>query len=372
MSRFLFYLIVVNMLTNMVSITPRILIAGSTTGTVLSLPLALVVGMILTYFLIKLFSEFPGQGLPEIIKDHVPKGLSAPILLFFSLTWYFAGLSTLVVYSLIIFRFLTPEMSIYTIVLAFVVVVTYGVLMTSSNILYMSEIVLIIVFPFIFFVQLKGYLSSSLNWDYVRVAIMQINHLPSYTSFTASLFIVIGAANLIIFNRFFTKLKKPSRKGMTILSLTCTFILLTTYFLPIGFGGFEALNNVLYPWIATSDSIRMKFGIIERIVFIFIGAFLALGVISMTMHWHVSLQLLSSVIYFKRFKWKSVNLTLPLFIIFFWAVTMFTTKTITSNGIFQAVQLFDRIILPIIIILLFVCLLAGKKGAQSKCPESKK
>lgn len=372
MSRFLFYLILANMLTNMVSITPRILISGKENGTFISIILALVIGKTLTYFLVSLFSKFPGQGLPEIMKGYIPKSISAPILLFFSLAWYFAGLSTILVYTLIISRFLMPEMSIYTIVLSFVLVVTYGMFMTSSNILNMSEIVIIFVVPFIIFVQLKGYLSSNLNWDYVRIAVMQINQLPNYTSFTASLFIVLGTANLIIFNRFFTKLEKPSIKGMVLLTAISTFVLFTTYLLPIGFGGFDSLENVLYPWIATSDSIRMKYGIIDRIVFIFIGAFLAIGVISITMHWHISLQLLSSVIYFKRFKWKSMNLTLPMFTVCFWAVAMYTAKNITTNVIFESAQFFDRIFLPTVIILLFGCLLVAKKGAQSKCEKSKK
>ena len=89
--------------------------------------------------------------------------------------------------------------------------------MKAHNILYMSEIIFIIVVPFIVFVQMKGYLSRDLNWDYVRVALMEINHLPDYGAFTSSLFIVIGTANLVIFNRVFTNLKKPTGKGIALL-----------------------------------------------------------------------------------------------------------------------------------------------------------
>lgn len=230
---------------------------------------------------------------------------------FLSIVWFYVGLSTLIIYTFIINRFLLPEMSIYTIVLTFVLVITYGIFMTTKSIFYMSEIIFLIVIPFIIFVQIKAYFSPSINYDYIRIAIMQVNQMPNYRSFSAATFIAMGAANLIIFNRFFTKLQKPTRKGMALLTLFFTYILLTTYFLPMGFGGFDALNNALYPWITTSDSIRMKFGLIERVVFIFIGAFLALSVVTITMQWHISMQLLSSVIYFKRFKWKSVNLTLP-------------------------------------------------------------
>jgi len=366
MSRFLFYLILINMLAYMVSITPRILITGSNKGTILSLVLALIVGIVLSYILVIIFRSFPGQGLPEILKAYTPKWVATPVLLVMALAWYIAGVFTLTIYTFIILRFLTPEMSIYIIVLSFVVIVTYGVFMKTKNILYMSEIVFIIVVPFIFFVQMKGYLNKDLNWDYVKVALMEINHLPNYGAFSSSLFIVIGTANLVIFNRIFTNLKKPSGKGIALLTLVCAYVLATTYFLPIGFGGFDSLDNALFPWIMTSDSMRMKFGIIERIVFIFMGAFLALGTVSMVMHWHVALQLLTGVFYFKRFKWKSYNLTFPLFIVFFWAIAIFLVKQLTTEGLFEFVEFYDEIALPILLFILVGCLLLARKGAVSK------
>lgn len=372
MSRFLFYLIIINMMTSMVSITPRILIARSEKGAIFSMLIALVVGITLTYIFIMLFRRFPGQGLPEILKAYAPKWVRTPVLLLFGVAWYVAGLFTLIIYTFIIIRFLTPEMSIYNIVLSFAIVVTYGVLMATKNILYMSEVIFVLVVPLIIFIQIKGYASEDLNWDYVRVALMHINHLPAYGAFSSSLFIVVGTANLVIFNRFFTNLKKPTGKGISLLTFICGYILATTYFLPIGFGGFESLENALYPWIMTSDSIRMKYGIIERVVFLFIGAFLALGVVSMIIHWHVSIQLLSGVIHFKRFKWKSINLTNPLLVAIFWIVATVVTTRITSEGLFKGVEMYDDFVLPVLLFLLVGCLLLARKGAASKWRESKK
>lgn len=372
MSRFLFYMILINMMTSMVSLTPRILIAGSGSGTILSLLLSLIVGTVLTYILVNLFRRFPGQGLPEILEIHAPKWFAKPVLLLFGLAWYTAGLFTLTVYSIIIIRFLTPNMSIYTIVLTFVIVVTYGVFMKAHNILYMSELIFIIVVPFIFFVQLKGYFSRDLNWDYVRVALMEVNHLPDYGAFTSTLFIIIGISNLVIFNRVFTHLKKPSKKGIALLTILLAYVLATTYFLPLGFGGYDALENSMFPWIMTSDSLRMKFGIIERIVFIFIGAFLALGVVSITMHWHVSIQLLSSVLYSKRFKWKSFNLTHPVLIVIFWIVAMTFIVNITTEKLFRTVEMFDDYFTPAVLILLITCLLLARKGDASKWQKGEK
>lgn len=372
MNRFLFYLILISMMTYMVSTTPRTLIEGSANGSVPSLFLAIIAGMVVTYITISKFSHFPGQGLPEILKSHTPKWFATPILFIFSIVWFYVGLSTLITYTFIINRFLLPEMSIYVVVLTFVLIITYGIFMTTKNIFYMSEIIFLIVIPFILFVQIKAYFSPSLNLDYLRISIMQINQLPNYKSFMTATFIAMGAANLVIFNRYFKELKKPTWKGMSLLTFFFSYILLTTYFLPMGFGGFEALDNALYPWILTSDSIRMKFGLIERIVFIFIGAFLALSVVTITMQWHISIQLLSSVFYFKRFKWKSVNLTLPFFVLCFWAFSIYRAKTVTSEALYKGVEFFDMVILPITITLLIGSLWLAKRGAASKCPDTKK
>ncbi|WP_339253796.1 GerAB/ArcD/ProY family transporter [Sporosarcina sp. FSL W8-0480] len=371
MSRFLFYLILINLLTNMVSTTPRTFILDNTQGVLNSLFLAIAVGMIFTYFLISLFSHFPGMTLPEILNSCMPKWISTPIILFLSISWYGAGLITLITYVFIIIRFLTPEMSIYLIVLSFAAIITYGVFMQTKSILFTSEILVVLVVPLILFVQLKGYLDKDFDWDYVRIAIMHINHLPSYRSFTTALYVTIGIANLIVFNRYFTDLRKPSRKAMALLTLICFFIIMTTYLLPIGLSGFEALENVPYPWIMTSDSMRMKFGLIERVVFIFIGAFLAISVLSIIIHWHVSMHLFESIFNFNRLKWKSFKLKLPIYALVFWVIAMIATKMFTGETLFKSAYYFDMYLLPAILVILIGCLLYAKRRAKS-CPEVKK
>jgi len=353
------------MITNMVSLTPRTLIAGAKGGAIPSIILALIAGIILTYIIVALFSQFPEMGMPEILYAYTPKWFAVPTLLFLSAAWFMAGLVTLTTYVFIITRFLTPEMSILLVIASFILVITYGILMNLRNILNLLEFICILSLPLILFVQLKGYLSNKLDWVYVQIAIMHANHLPEYRPFTTSLFIVLGAANLVIYNRFFKDLKKPSGKSMILLTVICTYTLFTTYFLPIVYGGFDSLSNVLYPWILTSDSMRMKFGIIERVVFIFIGAFLAIAVGSIVLQWNVSLQLLKSVFYFKQFRYKKINLTIPLFIVLFWVITVYFITTININDLFNVVYFYDGL-LPVLIFLLIVGLLLAKRGAKSK------
>ncbi|GIN71922.1 hypothetical protein J14TS2_23970 [Bacillus sp. J14TS2] len=100
---------------------------------------------------------------------------------------------------------------------------------------------------------------------------------------------------------------------------------MSSYILPIGLNGFEKIENLVYPAITTSDTLRMKFGVIERVLFLFFMFFLALTFISLLIHWHVAVELCKNILWLENFKWKKTNLTPFIFIGTFWAVTMFLT-----------------------------------------------
>lgn len=51
---------------------------------------------------------------------------------------------------------------------------------------------------------------------------------------------------------------------------------------------------------------------------------------------------------------------------------MYRAKTVTSNSLYKIVEFFDSIIVPITIFLLITSLWLAKKGAASKCPDTKK
>ncbi|MFC6605288.1 hypothetical protein ACFQDF_33295 [Ectobacillus funiculus] len=158
--------------------------------------------------------------------------------------------------------------------------------------LYTIETVLVFNIPLVFIIMIKAYTSEGMEWDFVKESVMYIYHIPSYSAFSAALFPSIGAGNLIIFNRVFTKKQRITWPQLGLIFFILTGNLATTYFVPIGYSGFEYIDRILYPWVRTSDAMRLDFGFVERVLFIFLTLYLAVSFLSILMHWHVVIELL--------------------------------------------------------------------------------
>lgn len=350
------------MVTNIPVYLPQILLAHSKEGAIPSIILGLITGLVSIYVIIKLFSRYPGKGLPELMEEYAPKWLFYPLIFYFACLWFVAGLITLIRYTFLIITFLMPETSIYIILFSFLIILPYGVTMKSNSVLYLSEIILVLLLPVFIFILIKAYSSPEVNWDFAKVAIMHSNHLPNYSAYNASTFLFLGIANLIIFNRFFTKKLNFGYKHIIVVGIFGTIALITTYFLPIAFNGFEAIQYLNYPWISTSDSIRMKFGFIERLVFIFLTFYLAMSFLSISVHWHVSLQLFKSIFKFKKVKTK--NTFSYVLLLIFIIIGTITTKMLTEQQLLKLSQVFFNS-QPVLFLFLIISLVAVNRGARS-------
>ncbi|USK60431.1 GerAB/ArcD/ProY family transporter [Peribacillus asahii] len=313
MSRYFFYLVFVNMVANVVASVPRILMGYRTEGAIISIIVSFCSGLIFCYIVTRFFNSFPGKGLPELTKKYLPRWISFIIVFTFAFTWYIAGLITLITFSFLLKRFLTPDMPLLLITSIFLLFLSYGILMNSKSVLYTIEFVLLCCLPVIFIITLKAYTTSALKWDFIRESFMYIHHPPSFTAIAASTYLLLGGFNLIIFNRLFKEKQQINWKNMIFIGFTGGSILVTTYFIPIGVLGFDAVGGIVYPWIITSDALRLEFFIIDRVLYIFLLLYLAISFVSVLIHWHVALELLKSIMWFKHIKWKKQNLTPYLF-----------------------------------------------------------
>ncbi|MBS4210241.1 GerAB/ArcD/ProY family transporter [Bacillus sp. FJAT-50079] len=336
MNRYFYYFTFVNMITNIITTVPMILLGARMKGAIFSILLAIVAGLFIMYFFVNFFNDFPGEGLPELLKRYLSKWISTPLLIYLAFTWLVGGLIPFITYTFLIKRFLTPEMPLPLIATSFLLFISFGVLMKPTSVLYTIEIVFLLVTPLILLLLLKAYGSKDLEWDFVRESIMYIWHMPNYAAFSAAIYIFLGSANLIIFNRLFTNKQTFAGKQLLIIGLAGFFILITTYFIPIGYNGFEHIDEIVYPWNMTSDSLRMPYGIVERVLYMFLLFFLAITFLSMLMIWHVTIEVFKSIIWFERFKWKGHNLTPFLFILFLWAVSL---KVVTYLNEYELVKM---------------------------------
>ncbi|MCM3671145.1 spore germination protein [Mesobacillus maritimus] len=332
MSRYFYYLVFVNMIANVVASVPKILLLEKTEGAILSMVLALPLGLVLCYIVAKFFNRFPGKGLPEIMKKYLPRWFTFPIIILIAFGWFMAGMITLITYSFLLKRFLTPDMPLVWITAIFLLFISYGILMKTSSVLYTVEFVLVCCLPVIFIIIIKAYTTAEMEWDFVKESMMYVYRLPTFSALAASTYLLLGGFNLIIFNRFFTKRKqKMTLLQILFLGIVAFGSLFTTYFVPIGLNGFEGVETISYPWITTSDALRLELGIIERVLFVFLILYLAVSFLSLLIHWHVSLELFRSVIQIKRLKWKEKNLVPYIIIGVFWIISLQLTKYLTEH-----------------------------------------
>ncbi|WP_342044933.1 hypothetical protein [Bacillus sp. OTU530] len=94
MNQYFYYLIIVNMVANIVACVPKILLEAR-----VSMILALIMGSIVTYIIAHFFNKFPGKGLPELLKEYTSKWIAIPLLMLLTVGWFSAGLTTLINYS---------------------------------------------------------------------------------------------------------------------------------------------------------------------------------------------------------------------------------------------------------------------------------
>lgn len=364
MSRFVYYLVLSNMIANIMAAVPRILLEKSTDGALMSIVLALVYGVLINWLFIILIRNFPGKSLPEIFESHLNRWVGLPVLFILGVIWFIAGLQTLIAYVAILSRFLTPEMSIYTILGTFVAVITFGILMQSRKVLFSLEMILIVLLPIVFLFLGKIYFTEQISWDQVKIATMHIDHAPDYTVFAAASYVFIGAFDLIIFNSLIKKKLVFKWKQAIIIFVFGFITLATTYLIPIGVLGFDAIKEYIYPWVLTSDSIRMKFGVIERLIFLFILIFLAFAFLNIMIHWHVAFKLFQNIFRIDRMpSGKRRKFSNVLLIIVFWAAGVFFTIQETEYDLYlYSIYYFNA--LPAVFSGLFIILFIVNRRAQ--------
>ncbi|MEC1522477.1 GerAB/ArcD/ProY family transporter [Neobacillus niacini] len=335
MNRYFFYLVFVNMVANVVASVPKILISHRTEGAIVSMIISFFLGLVFCYLCTRFFNLFPGKGLPDLTKKYLPRWLSFTMIFVTSFTWYIAGLITLVTFSFLLKRFLTPDMPLTWITATFLAFLSYGILMKSKSVLFTIETVLLFCLPFIFVITLKAYTAPELKLDFIKESLMYINHYPSFPAVAASIYLLLGGFNLVIFNRLFKREQRINWKNMLFIGFIGGGTFVTTFFIPIGMLGFDAVEHVVYPWITTSDTLRLEFFIVERVLYIFLLLYLAISFLSVLIHWHVTLELLKSILWFKKMTLYKHNLTPYLFIVLFWLGGL---KSVTNLTEYQLIQ----------------------------------
>jgi hypothetical protein len=294
MIRYFYYLIFLNMLANIILFVPRILISHRFEGSMMSILLSVPIGFTLLYFFVNSISKFPGQGLPEIMKGRVPSWIRIAVLLHFIMLWFLAGGITLTAFSQITMKYINPDVSSFYIILAFVILVGLIARTRSESVLYSMEILLVLNVPIITWILYKTMTNESMNYDACIEIVTHVFHRPTWDTLAAGTYIFTGYTNLVIFNRIIgTKKRFPYLWFLPIIGFG---VLVTSFLIPIGYHGTIAVNDYVYPWISTADSMHVEFGLVERMLFIFLLLYTTISLAGAYIHWHVCLELCKKLI----------------------------------------------------------------------------
>jgi spore germination protein KB len=313
MNRYFLYLVLLNMLTNVIIFVPRFLIQYRFDGMLTSIILAIVAGMTLMYVDAVVFARFPGQGFPEIIQNRLNKPLRILILVIFAIFWFFAGLLTLLGYIDILHRFINPELSKALLLPIFLLILCFVIQFPTKKIMYLLEIILFVNLPFIAFIFIKAVTSDYLSWDSIIEVGNHFYSMPSINAMAVASYIFSGYANIIVFNRLFKA--KIKRINFVVIFGVSLLTLFTSIMIPIGMHGIDSVGEYMYPWIIMVDSIRLPYSPIERALFVFLMLYINISLISVAVHWHVAFELIKGT-YSDKNRVKKNRMVLGLFFTF--------------------------------------------------------
>ncbi|MCM3566911.1 spore germination protein [Neobacillus mesonae] len=291
MNRYFLYLVLLNMLINVIIFVPKILIEYRYEGAVMGVLIAIPLGFSLNVVFSKMISKFPEKGFPEIFSIAGKKRWF--IILPFgiiSLITFSSGLISLLGFVDILRRFVNPEMPYVYLLSIFLTGVLLIIQLPTDRVMYLLEIVLFLNTPLITFIIFKAFTSEFLVWDSILEVGTYLFAKPSLKAIAAASYAFSGYTNLIIFNRIIKgKLKMWNFLVILVLGLINLF---TTFFIPIGFHGSDGAQEYLYPWISTADSLRLVYSPIERVIFLFLIFYMGITLMSVSVHWHVAFELI--------------------------------------------------------------------------------
>lgn len=304
MKRYFFYIVIINAIANIVIFLAKILVPYHDEGALMAIILSLPIGTILIYFFSKAIMKFPNKSFSEMLELSLPYWLQVVIMLVFCPAWYISGILMLSGTIDITEVFIDPHTSPYLVLIAYVILVIFSINTEGATILYGLEIFLFFVIPALLFVYFKAVSSPFFNWNSCIETLTHTFTLPNLSSIAVATYNFSGYTDMIVFNRDFKG--KFELKHLWIYPLLLFILQVFTLFMPIGFLGTQDSSDFAFPWLASSDCMVIKTGLIERTLFIYLLIYLVASLVNVIVHWYVSFELFKEL-FLDKFKIKNTK-----------------------------------------------------------------
>ncbi|WP_249863486.1 hypothetical protein [Paenibacillus konkukensis] len=269
---------------NVMLFVPHILIRDRFHGAVMSLIIAIVCGTTVSIVTAGCFQRFPGLGLPEIFYRYFPKGLAIALIALTALSWMSGGILVVYSFTRTMGMFFNPEMNEFLFLFIMVVACIFAGSRSSRSVQFSLEILLLLTAPLGLFILYKAVTDHWVSWDAMRVVAGYVHQAPTFKSIAAATFLFSGYLNLSLFNR----LNPPGfkLKHRWVIPIVGVIFAFYTFFIPIGFHGTMAVEQYVFLWSITADSMIMQYGFVQRVLFTFliVFSFLSLMFVMNTFH----------------------------------------------------------------------------------------
>lgn len=296
-NKYFYYLFMLNAAISLINFVPGILLSDRFNGGMMSILISIPIGAGLLYTFTRLIANFPGEGLPEILHSVFPRWASVLLLSFAAANWYFSSLVTLTSFTDITNRYVSPDISQYIILIGFVIVVALTARIDSESILYALEMILYMALPLIAYMIWRALSSPLFSWDSVRQIITYTLNPPSYTTISAATYVFTGYINMVIFNRVFHNFKM---RHIVLVVVAGIGTLAVSMLGPVGFLGAVGAGEHEFPAFSAMDSLRIRYFIIERMIYVFYFVYMTLSLLNSIVHWHVGKELVLGILGYKE------------------------------------------------------------------------
>ncbi|NBD23287.1 hypothetical protein [Paenibacillus glycinis] len=286
MSRYLYYHVLYVGMINIMMFVPYLLVRDRFEGAISGMLVAVGISTALSLGIVACFGRFPGMGFPEINDLYLPRWLWSFNLLFGGLcVWLPAGIIVIYSYAETSRLFFYPDMNPYVNLFLLAGASVWASSRSTRTVQFIQEIAMIVITPMLILFLIKAMFDDNMDWDAIRYVAGYVRKPPSFVAIASGTFLFSGYMNLVISNRLHVK----RIRFRWIIPVFGTLFLAITFFVPIGFHGTQGVEDYVYLWSMTADSMALDYGFINRVLYVFLLMFTGISLLFIMNTWHTAI-----------------------------------------------------------------------------------
>ncbi|MBM7563170.1 hypothetical protein [Paenibacillus sacheonensis] len=288
MIRYFYYHVFYVGMINIMMFVPTLLIRDRFHGAVSGMLVAIAISSVMSLVTMACFERFPGLGYPEISDLYLPRWLTKVNILSAALfVWLPSGIIVLYSYAETARMFFYPDMPPLVNLILLAGAAAWASCQSTRTVQFIQEIAMVLITPLIILFLLKAITNENMNWDAIRYVAGYVRIAPSFITIAASTFLFSGYMSLVLFNRMHEEGFKF--KFRWVVPLFSSLFLAVTFFVPIGFHGTVGVQEYVYLWSMTADSMALDYGFINRVLYVFLLMFTGISLLYVMNTWHTTI-----------------------------------------------------------------------------------